>query len=55
MIAWGGLFVAVVGLVIQLCFAIVRNLREKVEHEMRNAEYKLRIKSLKGESNPKQN
>lgn len=53
-IAWGGLFVAVVGLLIQFCLAIARNRREKVEHEMRKAEYRLRIKNLKGECNAKQ-
>jgi hypothetical protein len=53
-IAWGGLIVAAIGLVIQLYFAIARNRREKVEHEMRTTEYKLRIKNLKGECSAKQ-
>ncbi|MGQ1657397.1 holin [Acinetobacter baumannii] len=53
-IAWGGLFIAALGLVIQIYFAIARNRREKVEHEMRKAEYKLRIKNLKGDCDVKQ-
>ena len=47
-IAWGGLIIAVLGLGIQLYFAVQKNRREKVEHEMRKAEYKLRIQSLEG-------
>lgn len=48
-IAWGGLIVAVLGLLIQLHFAIAKNKREKIEHEMRKAEYQQRMKKLKGE------
>lgn len=47
-IAWGGLFIAACGLLIQLYFAIAKNKREKVEHEMRKAEYFQRMKNLKG-------
>ncbi|WHR58399.1 holin [Acinetobacter haemolyticus] len=50
-IAWGGLIIAAVGLAIQFYFAIARNRREKVEHEMRKAEYQLRIEKLKGDCN----
>lgn len=52
-IAWGGLCIASLGLFIQLYFAVAKNRREKVEHEMRKDEYKLRIKSLRGGSNVK--
>ena len=48
-IAWSGLIIAVVGLMIQLYFAIAKNRREKVEHEMRKAEHQLRIQQLQGE------
>ncbi|HQW54104.1 MAG TPA: holin [Acinetobacter sp.] len=48
-IAWGGLIIAVLGLGVQLYFAVQKNRREKVEHEMRKAEYNLRIQDLKGE------
>ncbi|KXZ72120.1 holin [Acinetobacter venetianus] len=54
-IAWGGLIIAVIGLVIQFYFAFQRNRREKIEHEMRKAEYDLRLKNLKGECDVKQN
>lgn len=47
-IAWGGLIIAAIGLAIQLYFAVQKNRREKVEHEMRKTEYKLRIENLKG-------
>ncbi|MGM7375663.1 holin, partial [Acinetobacter baumannii] len=53
-IAWGGLLIAALGLVIQIYFAVQKNRREKVEHEMRKAEYELRIKKLKGDCNVKQ-
>ena len=53
-IAWGGLVIAVLGLAIQVFFAVLKNKREKVEHEMRKAEYKLRIKNLKGDCDVKQ-
>ena len=48
-IAWGGLSVAVIGLLIQFYFSIQRNKREQVEHEMRTAEYQQRMKNLKSE------
>ncbi len=48
-IAWGGLVIGAIGLIIQLCFAIAKNRREKVEHEMRKTEHQLRIQNLKGE------
>ncbi|MEG2462434.1 MAG: holin [Acinetobacter sp.] len=47
-IAWGGLIIAAIGLAIQLYFAVQKNRREKVEHEMRKTEYQLRIENLKG-------
>ena len=47
-IAWGGLIIAAISLAIQLYFAVQKNRREKVEHEMRKTEYQLRIKNLKG-------
>lgn len=53
-IAWGGLVIAAIGLIMQIYFAIARNRREKIEHEMRKAEYRLRIKNLKGECDVKQ-
>lgn len=53
-IAWGGLGIAAFGLLIQLYFAILKNRREKVEHEMRKAEYQLRIQNLKGDCNVEQ-
>ncbi|MFI8065951.1 holin, partial [Acinetobacter baumannii] len=53
-IAWGGLFIAALGLVIQIYFAIARNRRERVEHKLRKAEYELRIEKLKGDCNVKQ-
>ncbi|WP_335950778.1 holin [Acinetobacter beijerinckii] len=53
-IAWGGLVIAVLGLAIQVFFAVLKNKREKVEHEMRKAEYKLRIENLKGDCDVKQ-
>lgn len=53
-IAWGGLFIAAVGLGIQIYFAVLKNRREKIEHEMRKAEYQLRMENLKGECNVKQ-
>ena len=52
-IAWGGLIIAAIGLAIQFYFAVQRNRREKVEHDMRKAEYLLRIKNLKGDCNVK--
>lgn len=48
-IAWGGLAIAVAGLIIQLFFAILKNRRERVEHKMRTTESKLRIQKLKKE------
>ena len=53
-IAWGGLFIAVIGLFIQFYFAVAKNKREKIEHEMRKAEYQLRIQNLKDGCNVKQ-
>lgn len=53
-IAWGGLAIAAIGLLIQLFFALLKNRREKVEHEMRKTEYELRIQALKGNRNVKQ-
>ncbi|WEI17156.1 holin [Acinetobacter proteolyticus] len=52
--AWGGLIIAAIGLAIQFYFAVQKNRREKIEHEMRTAEYKLRIENLKGDCNVKQ-
>ena len=52
-IAWGGLGIAFIGLFIQLYFAVVKNKREKVEHEMRRAEHKLRVQKLQDECNVK--
>lgn len=52
-IAWGGLIIAAIGLGIQAYFAVQKNRREKIEHEMRKAEYQLRIKNLKGECDDK--
>jgi len=52
-IAWAGLCVALIGLFIQLYFAIAKNRREKVEHEMRKAEHQLRLKKLREECNVK--
>lgn len=51
LIAWGGLAIAAVGLLIQLYFAIIKNKREKVEHEMRVAEYELRKEKLMEQCN----
>ncbi len=50
----GGLLIAALGLAIQIYFAVQKNRREKVEHEMRKAEYKLRIENLKGNCDVKQ-
>lgn len=50
-IAWAGLCVALIGLFIQLYFAIAKNRREKVEHEMRKEEHQLRVKKLREEYN----
>lgn len=47
-IAYGGLFIAVIGLFIQLYFAIAKNRREKIEHELRKTELNLNIKKLEG-------
>lgn len=52
-IAWGGLAIAALGLLIQLYFAIAKNKREKIEHQMRKAEYEQRMKNLKEERNVK--
>lgn len=52
--AWGGLIIAAIGLAIQFYFAFQKNRREKIEHEMRKAEYKLRIDNLKGGCDVKQ-
>ncbi|NNP68976.1 holin [Acinetobacter sp. Ac_5812] len=53
--AWGGLIIAALGLGIQLFFAVQKNRREKLEHEMRTTESKLRIKKLTEDcSNAKQ-
>lgn len=46
-IAWGGLGIAAVGLLIQFYFALAKNRREKAEHELRKTEYQLRIEQLK--------
>lgn len=46
-IAWGGLTIAVLGLLIQLHFAIAKNKREKVEHEMRKLEHQIRVQKLR--------
>ena len=46
-IAWGGLGIAFIGLFIQLYFAIAKNKREKVEHEMRKIEHKIRVQKVK--------
>lgn len=54
-IAWGGLIIATIGLMIQLYFAVQKNRREKIEHEMKKAEHKLRVQNLKGECDVKQN
>lgn len=51
MLAWGGLIVAVIGLFIQLFFAIAKNRREKTEHEMRKTEHSLRIQKLRDDLN----
>ncbi len=48
-IAWGGLCVAVCGLLIQLYFAIAKNRRESLELEMRKAEHLQRMSNLKRE------
>ena len=53
-IAWGGLVIAAIGLIMQIYFAIARNRREKIEHEMRKAEYNLRIQDLKGDCHVQQ-
>lgn len=53
-IAWGGLGIAVIGLIIQFYFAVAKNKREKIEHEMRKAEYEQRMRNLKGDCNVKQ-
>lgn len=45
--AWGGLIIAFLGLLIQLYFAIARNKREKAESKLRQDEYKIRINRLK--------
>ncbi|MPW44728.1 holin [Acinetobacter guerrae] len=47
-IAWGGLFIAACGLLIQLYFAIGRNRREKIEHQMKITEHQIRVERLKG-------
>lgn len=54
-IAWGGLIIAAIGLAIQFYFAVQRNRREKVEHELRKVEYQLRVQNLKGDCDVKQN
>lgn len=48
-IAWGGLCIAFFGLLIQFYFAIAKNRREKLEHEMRMDEYRARKNNLKKE------
>lgn len=53
-IAWGGLCIAAIGLLIQLYFAIAKNNREKVDLEMRKAEHAQRMKNLRGECDVKQ-
>ncbi|MEN8283564.1 holin [Acinetobacter gerneri] len=45
-IAWGGLCIALAGLFIQLYFAVAKNRREEIEHE-------LRVKKLEGKCNVK--
>ncbi|WP_151768887.1 holin [Acinetobacter colistiniresistens] len=52
--AWGGLIIAAIGLGIQFYFAVQKNRREKVEHELKKAEYKLRIDNLKGDCDANQ-
>lgn len=48
-IAWGGLCIAMLGFLMQFYFAFKKNRREKIEHEMRVAEYKQRMSNLKSE------
>lgn len=48
-IAWGGLCIAGLGLLIQFYFAFTKNRREKIEHEMRKTEHKQRMNNLKSE------
>lgn len=50
-IAWGGLIIAVIGLAIQIYFAVQKNRREKIVHEMEKMERRLRIEQLKKEFN----
>ncbi|MBJ9984418.1 holin [Acinetobacter sp. S40] len=48
-IAWGGLAIAALGLLIQLYFAIQKNKREKRDAELREIEHEQRMANLKGE------
>lgn len=53
-IAWGGLAIAALGLLIQLYFAIQKNKREKRDAELREIEHKQRMANLRGECRVKQ-
>ncbi len=53
-IAWGGLAIAAIGLLIQLYFAIAKNKREKRDAELREIEHKQRMANLRGECRVKQ-
>lgn len=53
-IAWGGLAIAALGLLIQLYFAIAKNKREKRDAELREIEHKQRMANLRGECRVKQ-
>ncbi len=53
-IAWGGLAIAALGLLIQLYFAIQKNKREKREAELREIEHTQRMANLRGECRVKQ-
>ena len=50
----GGLIFAACGLLIQLYFAIARNRREKIEHDMKVTEHLIRVERLKGDKDVKQ-
>ena len=53
-LAWGGLIIAALGLLIQLYFAIQKNKREKLDFEMRKIEHAQRMDNLRGECRVKQ-
>lgn len=53
-IAWGGLAIAALGLLIQLYFAIAKNKREKRDAELREIEHKQRMDNLREECRVKQ-